>query len=145
MPLKGLNLKPTYASEDDSLLEDFYIPALSCSEVYDRAVGYFSASMLSYAAQGLSQFVGQNGVMRLLIGEPLSTEEYEAVRKGIDLRAVEERIGEKMAAILQHADSALVQNRLDILSWLVAANRLEIRFALTDRGMFHEKMGVMTD
>tara|TARA_B100001964_G_scaffold242105_1_gene316046 strand:+ start:103 stop:2265 length:2163 start_codon:yes stop_codon:yes gene_type:complete len=145
LPLKGLNLKPTYASEDDSLLEDFYIPALSCSEVYDRAVGYFSASMLSYAAQGLSQFVGQNGVMRLLIGEPLSTEEYEAVRKGIDLRAVEERIGEKMAAILQHADSALVQNRLDILSWLVAANRLEIRFALTDRGMFHEKMGVMTD
>lgn len=145
MGLKGLNLRPTYSSEDSSLLEDFYIPALSQSEFYDRAVGYFSASMLSYAAQGLSQFVNKNGVMRLLIGEPLSTEEYEAVVRGIDLRSIELQISDKMAAILQHADSALVQNRLEILSWLIAANRLEIRFALTDRGMFHEKMGVLTD
>ena len=145
MSLKSLDLKPTYSTEESSLLEDFYVPALSQSEYYDRAVGFFSAGMLSYAAQGLSQFVTKNGKIRLLVGEPLKTEEYEAVRRGIEIRAVEERIYEKMKAILEHADTILLTKRLELLSWLIAANRLEIRFCLTDRGMFHEKMGVLTD
>lgn len=145
MSLKSLNLAATYSSEESSLLDDFYIPALGASEDYDRAVGYFSAGMLSYAAQGLSNFVKKKGKIRLLIGEPLSTEEYEAVRRGIELRLIEDRIFEKMSAILKHAENTLLKRRFEILSWLVAAGRMEIRFAMTDRGMFHDKMGVLTD
>ncbi len=83
--------------------------------------------------------------MRLLLGEQLSPEEYAAVCRGIELRNIESRIDEKLAAILQHADSVLLQQRLQLLSWLIAAKRLDIRFCLTERGMFHEKMGVLTD
>lgn len=101
--------------------------------------------MLSYAAQGLSGLLTKHGKIRLLLGEQLSAEEYAAVRRGIELRSVENRIDEKLAVILQHVDSLLLKKRLQLLSWLVAAERLEIRFCLTDRGMFHEKMGVLTD
>ena len=101
--------------------------------------------MLSYAAQGLSGIVGKSGKIRLLLGEPLTPEEYAAVRRGVDLRSIEERIHEKLTAILDNADSDLLRKRLQLLSWLVAARRIEIRFCLTDRGMFHEKMGVLTD
>ena len=145
MSLKSLNLKPTYSTEESSLLHDFYIPALSCSTYYDRAVGYFSASMLSYAAQGLTGGISKRGKVRLLIGEKLSQEEYAALEHGIKLRQVEASIDEKLEAILNNADSVLLRKRLELLSWLVAANRLDIRFCLTDRGMYHEKMGVLTD
>ena len=59
--LRELNLKAVYRSESDNILKDFYIPALSVAVKYDRAVGFFSASMLSYAAQGLSTFIDNNG------------------------------------------------------------------------------------
>ena len=44
-------LKTTYNSEEDSIIKDFYIPYLGEAVSYDRAVGFFSASMLTYAAQ----------------------------------------------------------------------------------------------
>ena len=80
-----------------------------------------------------------------MLGEPLTPEEYAAVRRGVDLRVIEERIHEKLTAILENADSDLLRKRLQLLSWLVATRRIEIRFCLTDRGMFHEKMGILTD
>ena len=101
--------------------------------------------MLSYAAQGLSGIVGKSGNIRLLLGEPLTPEEYAAVRRGVDLRSIEDRIHEKLTAILINADTDLLRKRLQLLSWLVATRRIEIRFCLTDRGMFHEKMGILTD
>ena len=101
--------------------------------------------MLSYAAQGLSGGISKKGKVRLLIGEKLSREEYAALEHGIKLRQLETRISEKLEAILNNADSVLLRKRLELLSWLVAADRLDIRFCLTDRGMYHEKMGVLTD
>jgi hypothetical protein len=59
--LRSLKLKAVYRSDEDNILEDFYIPALSVATSYQRAVGYFSATMLSYAAQGLSAFVDNKG------------------------------------------------------------------------------------
>ena len=50
------NLRCNYSTEDSSLLDDFYIPTLKSAVSYDRAVGYFSAGMLSYALQGLVGF-----------------------------------------------------------------------------------------
>ena len=77
MRLRDLSLKSVYNSEKDNLLRDFYIPALSCSTSYSRAVGFFSASTLSYAAQGLSAFVQNQGRMRLIIGAELEAEEHK--------------------------------------------------------------------
>ena len=59
--LKKLNFKAVYNSEEDNILEDFYIPALSNSVSYDRAVGYFDAKMLTSAASGLGAFIANNG------------------------------------------------------------------------------------
>ena len=101
--------------------------------------------MLSYAAQGLSGVIAKSGKIRLLLGEPLTPDEYAAVRRGVELRSIEDRIHEKLTAILNNADSDLLRKRLQLLSWLVATRRIEIRFCLTDRGMYHEKMGVLTD
>ena len=76
--LKSLLIKEVYNSEDDNILEDFYIPALKNSVSYDRSVGYFDAKVLTTAARGLSSFVENGGYMRLIVGATLKEEEYIA-------------------------------------------------------------------
>src|SRR5699024_3056711 len=44
-------------SPDDRPFETFYLPLLSRAVTYDRAVGYWSASELQYAAQGTAHFL----------------------------------------------------------------------------------------
>lgn len=83
--LRDLKLKSVYRSDDDNLLADFYIPALKESIAYDRAVGFFSSSMLSYAAQGIGALIEKRGSMRLIVGGELTQEEADAILNGYDL------------------------------------------------------------
>lgn len=144
--LQSLDLKAVYESETDDLLRDFYIPALAVSTTYDRAVGFFSGAMLSFAAQGLSAFIGNNqGKMRLIVGSELDEEDAEAIEKGYDLRLLSEKVGRSMVDTLEAVGDDLFHTRVDLLSWLVAAGRLDIKVALKRRGMFHSKIGIMGD
>ncbi len=143
--LRNLKLKAVYRSDEDNILEDFYLPALSVANSYDRAVGYFSAAMLSYAAQGLSAFVRNDGKMRLIIGGELQAEDEKAIREGYDLRDVIERLGLKIVDTMESVGDALFYRRLEALSWLVASGRLDIKVALRTKGMYHEKIGIIRD
>ncbi|MDD4871358.1 MAG: DEAD/DEAH box helicase family protein [Kiritimatiellae bacterium] len=143
--LRDLKLKAVYRSESDNILEDFYLPVLSSSVKYDRAVGFFSASMLSYAAQGISAFVNNDGRMRLIFGGEISPEDASAIQQGYEIRNMEENLGMRLVKEIESIDDGLFQRRLEALSWLVASGRLEIKVALKARGMYHEKIGVLTD
>lgn len=143
--LRDLALKAVYRTETDNLLEDFYIPALSASVQYDRAVGFFSASMLSIAAQGLSVFAQSDGKMRLIFGGTILDEEADAIQTGYSLRAIAERLGDQMRKEIENLADALCYRRLEALAWLVANGSLDIKVALKRRGMYHEKIGILTD
>lgn len=143
--LRSLQLKPVYRSESDSLLDDFYVPVLRESVLYDRAVGFFSAAMLSYAAQGLTAFLQNEGKMRLVIGGELEADDERAIREGYDLRVVNERFGLKFIETVDRIDDALFHRRVEALSWLVACGRLDIKIAFRRRGMYHEKIGILRD
>ncbi|PSH04047.1 MAG: type III restriction endonuclease subunit R [Acidobacteria bacterium] len=143
--LRELKLKAVYRTESDNLLEDFYIPALSTSVRYDRAVGFFSASMLSIAAQGLSAFVQSDGKMRLIFGGELLAEEADAIQTGYNLKSVVQRLGAQFLSQIDNLADALCYRRLEALAWLVANGNLEIKVALKQKGMYHEKIGILTD
>lgn len=144
--LRDLPLKAVYESEEDDLLRDFYIPALSEATSYDRAVGFFSGAMLSYAAQGLSAFVRTNGgVMRLIVGGELDDEDVAAIRQGYDVRGIDEKLGRSIIEAIDRIEDDLFHTRVELLSWLVASGRLEIKVALKCRGMFHAKIGILND
>lgn len=145
MPLKDYPFKAVYRSEDDSLLRDFYLPALKASNRYDRAVGFFSAGMLSYAAQGLSAFIVNAGEMRLIFGGDLTPEDAEAIQRGYDLRPISDRLGAEIVAALESIEELLYNKRLEALAYMIAAGRLEIKVALRTRGMYHEKIGIFRD
>ncbi|WP_430425102.1 DEAD/DEAH box helicase family protein [Phenylobacterium sp.] len=143
--LRDLPLKAVYRTESDSILEDFYIPALSQAVTYDRAVGYFSAGMISYAAQGLSAFVENEGKMRLIIGGELAPEDAEAMQEGYDTRALVAKFGDLILRTFDSVSDGLFERRLEVLSFLIASGRLDVKLALKRRGMYHEKIGILRD
>ena len=55
----------TYWSGENDLINEFYIPCLSESVEYCRAVGYFSSSILCYITNGLFPFIQNGGSVRI--------------------------------------------------------------------------------
>ena len=143
--LRTLKFKGVYKSDQDDILRSFYFPALAAADRYDRAVGYFSASSLSEAAQALTIFIKGDGLIRLVVGAFTAQSDIDAVREGLRLKEVSERIGADLLAAVTGVDDELFQHRFKALAWLVAHDRLEIRVALRPNGIYHDKVGIITD
>lgn len=143
--LRTLDFKGVYKSDQDDILRSFYFPALAAADRYDRAVGYFSASSLSEAAQALTVFIKGNGVIRLIVGAFTAQSDIDAVREGLRLKEVSERIGTDLLAAVTGVEDELFQHRFKALAWLIAHDRLEIRVALRPNGIYHDKVGIITD
>ena len=143
--LKDINIKAVYNSEDDNILKDFYIPALSNAISYDRAVGYFDAKMLIDASAGLSSFVENKGHMRLIVGATLTEDEYRAISNGYDTRECLDAQEKLFEEIVESEDSDLFKYHLNTLSWLVRNSRLDVKIALRRHGIHHQKIGIFRD
>lgn len=145
-------LKPHYRSGVDTLATDFFAPCLKEATLYRRAAGYFSSMALLTWAEALPRLVGEQSLKIQLIACPsLSQKDIAAIRDAADdakredyRRMIVERMLEEVIALADRpGDQGL---RAKILAWLIANDRLEIRFAFAghveDPGIFHEKIGV---
>jgi DNA phosphorothioation system restriction enzyme len=145
--LADLPLRMSYRSDEQDLLEEFYIPCLAVSVVYSRAVGFFSSSSLTVAAKGLHVFLRGGGIMRLVASPLMSMEDVEAIRTGYATRSVveEQALVRELEGDFEH----LVKKRLELLAWLIQYNRLDIKIASCDKldqpGIYHEKIGIFHD
>lgn len=142
--LTELELKPVYNTENDNLYTDFYRPVLERAICYDRAVGYFSSEILKINLKGLSRLLHNKGKLRLIIGDPLSAEEYQAIKQE-NTEQHAERVDFYLDKLLRMIDEDENATRLEILALLVASNSLEIKFAIRRKGMFHSKIGIVYD
>lgn len=138
---RDLPLKSVYRAESDSLVSDFYLPFLARTRTYRRAVGYFSSSSLVEASRGLSGLIKNHGVMQLIIGNPLTDEDWNAIQDGNRLEALKEQLQAKLESILNSAGDSRTSNAFDLLSWMVATGAIEIKYAFCSGGMYHEKLG----
>lgn len=145
MGFQKLGLKGIYRTSVHSLMQDFYLPVLGQAVRYDRAVGFFSSSMLIEAAAGLSGLIRNGGRMRLVIGHPLSDEDWGAVKAGAGLAALQDRLFQDLLVILEQAGGDRSTHALELLSWMVATGTLEVKYAFRKVGMYHEKIGILTD
>jgi superfamily II DNA or RNA helicase len=143
--LRDVPVKAVYKSDQDNILEDFYFPTLAVAAAYDRAVGFFSASTLSYAGQALSAFIQGGGKIRLILGAFSDERDIEAVNRGLNLKDISEQIGAHFLAQIGAVSDELFQRRFEALAWLVAHGRLDVKVALRPHGMYHDKIGIITD
>lgn len=150
---RSVGVKGDY-SPDDRPFETFYLPLLSRAISYDRAVGYWSAAELQFAAQGTAHFLANGGRMRLIVGAQLSEADVEAVLAGEPL---DEVVAARLLADPELEGAQIVaREHLSVLAWMVANDRLEIRVGVPRDGdklltykesgkYFHTKYGIFTD
>lgn len=148
MSLQDISFEDTYWSGENDLINEFYIPCLSESIEYCRAVGYFSSSILCYITNGLFPFIQNGGQIRILCSTNLSKEDQDNLSLGYDIRKI------LQGKIENELSTALSLNLSNIknLCWLVKNNRLDIKICLRSKAnmpqstrLFHEKFGIFKD
>lgn len=149
--LKAIRWKTMYSREDGNLAEMVLRPALTQSVRYDRSAGYFTAKTLVMAADGIEHLVRNGGTMRLVVGSLVSEAEADAIDRGERTAA---QLAEERAARPLEVPDAIARDAIELLAWLVAQGRLQVRFALPRRAedglldlnhIFHQKTAIFTD
>ncbi len=118
-----------YGPSDD-LTRDFFIPVLSRCIRCDCVIGSFSAFSLTEVAEGISRLVRNRGTMRLLTGLPLDEADAVAIRKKQEMNEI--LIGKIMPLFTR--EDRMIRRNLEILAWMAAEERIQIRFLLTRKG-----------
>lgn len=141
------NIQLSYNSLSDEIVVDFYIPCLEQAVVYKRAVGFFSSNILLQISKGLGAFADHGGKMKLLVSPKLEPEDYEAIKKGYDVRHY---VTEKMIKDFDfNIEFNQRDSRFEMLAHMIASGMLEIKVVVleenNDIAMFHRKVGIMED
>jgi superfamily II DNA or RNA helicase len=146
------NLQSHYRTGKANLGTDFFAPCLKRCTFYRRAVGYFSSGALITWAAALPRLAHTDTVkIHLLISPVLSVEDRTALEATLDdaertklRQMIADNIIEEALTFVGQPES--VQLRLKLLAWMVATDRLILRFAfakhIDDSGIFHEKIGI---
>ena len=146
MTLKQLNIKREYRP-DDNIVKSFYIPLLQLAQTYDRAVGFFSSTILAEIAIGIQEIARKDGRIRIVASPHLSEEDITAIKRGYEKR--DEIIKRNILKNLQTPKNEFEKVHLNLLANLIADNILDIKIAFTEKetsfGMYHEKMGIISD
>ena len=67
------------------------------------------------------------------------------MKEGLRQQEISERIGREFVEQIDAVNDELFEQRFQALAWLVANGRLDIRVALRPHGIYHDKVGIITD
>lgn len=144
--MKRLNIKREYRP-DDNIVKSFYIPLLQLAQTYDRAVGFFSSTILAEIAIGITEIAKKCGKIRIVASPHLSEEDITAIKRGYEKR--DDIIRKNIIKNLKDPENEFEKAHLNLLANLIADNILDIKIAFTEKntslGMYHEKMGIIRD
>ena len=140
------DIKISYRTTIDNVISEFYVPVLSESVRYDRAVGYFSSNILVAYIDGLEKFVENGGKMRLLISPFISFKDGKALVDAVDPRY---RTKKSMNDLFNQyrLGNENIQISTQILYKMITSRILEIKVVVpkTSLGLFHQKTSVFYD
>ena len=154
---KELPLKIKYDSDEDNILENFYIPVLEHAVTYKRIAGFFSSSSLAVAARGILGLIKNGGKMQLLTSSYLNKEDIQIIKNHVKTK--EQVLSENFQRELSNLSDTLQNEHLKALGWMLQNGFLEIKIVdLLDNenqlvpretqsktGMFHMKIGIFND
>ncbi len=143
MNFNDLCLKNEYRTSSDELYKDFFYPMMQVAIKYDRAVGYFSSNVLVLLGQSLCDFINKDGKIRIVASPFLDEKDIEAIELGVKMK--ENLIEEKLLEIFEINVDNLFRETANVLAWLIAEEKLELKIATFQNGLYHEKFGIMYD
>lgn len=131
-------IRPEYSS---NLVEDFYRPLLREADLYQRVSGYFSTFGLDLYSESLEELAKNGGSLEFIISKEISKEDYDRIKAGYDLL---EEIKPLNLAERNERLTSKTQQQLGNLAFMIAMGRARIKIALTNRGLFHDKFGMIS-
>lgn len=145
MNYKDLNIKVSYIScGDEGIANSLIVPALKCTKLYKRSVGYFSSGVIETIIDGIPAFVRNGGKIMLIASPKLTEADVEAISLGYEER--ERRLSGAFSRDFICEIEKLDDEKLAMLSELIAKGILDIRIAVTNTlGDYHDKLGIMED
>jgi len=140
--VKDLNIKLKYRTFDDDIVKDFYVPVLSKSKYYYRAVGYFSSNILMDYVRGLIPFIKNNGKIKLIISPYITEKDLIELKETYNSKNGYSKIDEIFETFLLGEPPIFAASKLFVM--LIQKNILEVKVAepLNLHGTFHEKVGI---
>ena len=138
------NLKMSYNSDEDDILNNFLIPCFTNSTKYRRLTGFFSSNALAIAARGIAFFVKNGGKIEIIVSPKISKKDWEVIKNP---ESVTKELEEEFLKDLKNLEQLAIDH-LKMLGWMIKTGKLEIKFAiLSDSilGMHHQKMGIFED
>lgn len=145
MNYKDLKLKNSYISYgEDNIAASFLVPALQCTKIYRRSVGFFSSQVLLAILDGIINLVRNNGRIMLAASPKLNEQDVYAIDRGYKLREeiVKEAFNRDFCAELEQFD----EKNLNLLVELISQGYLDIKIVVTEKtGMYHDKLGILED
>jgi len=139
MKLSDLKIKPLYQSYNDNLLEDFYSPVLGCAKIYKRASAYFDSNIISLYSTGIDAIVKNKGHIFFIFSADIPEKDFEDISNGyLKRKEIENMLCESIAV-----DDPDI--RTQNLGYLIAHNYVDVKIAITSKGIFHDKIGIVND
>lgn len=148
MNFNTLSLQSEYRSPQVDIVQAFYIPTLSCSISYKRAVGFFSSSALLEISRGICELAKKGGKIDLIASPHLSAEDLNAIQQGYENRSkiIENAL---LRGLQTEPKNTFEKERLNLLANLIETGVLNIKIAFTENnnsvGIYHEKLGLLED
>ena len=136
---RDLDLKLTYASNDDHLPLEFFEKTFPIAQEVNLFLGYFSTNAIRELAIAFSRFILNDGNIKIITNEVYSREDYENLIK--DNQDVDEKYlniindYEELKEVLTKED----QHFFDCLRFLKKEGRLQIQPVKYKGGSSHTK------
>jgi superfamily II DNA or RNA helicase len=145
MQFRDITIRPEYRTLVDNLPRDFYIPLLRNAVLYQRAVGFFSSSVLALIAVGVKGLWKNGGKIQIVVSPHLSAEDVESIRNGYAHR--DQIVKNALLKKLREPQDATEKIQLNVLANLIAEGVMDLKIAVVKKGygIFHDKIGVITD
>lgn len=147
MSLRDLIIETEYRSLKQDIAREFIVPSLCEGKQYDRAVGFFSSTVLASISYGVENLAKNGGSIRLVASPILSEEDLEAIKVGYARR--KECIKNAVISNMQPPKNAFEIERLNLLANMIADGILSMKIAVCENvgniGLYHEKLGIISD
>ncbi len=137
MGLQNISLKLQYRTDRDNIVTEFFIPCLSNSVEYDRAIEFMTLKSISTLSLGLQNFAEHDGKIRLITGHRYASSDLDVLA----------RIFNRKNSIF--STGFIHSSKLEILQKLVQKNKIQIKIAIPNSeyvdGSFSERIGIFRD
>ena len=140
--------RAVYSVPEDDLIGEVMVPAMQASKTVSCMAAFFDSAAFALLAPGLASFINaSSGQFRLLISPRLNSEDIASMERAVfSPEQVLEDSATRLFELGFASVSALARHTCECLAYLLASQRLMIRFAYMRSGhLFHPKVWLFND